>query len=363
MLKYKVLLFIILFFLLLIGCSYTGNTARIDKPILNIKEMDMSNYHLEAPPEQPITIKITGDILLDSTVGQDIDRYGVDYPFAGVKNLLTDADLTVGNLETSVSERGTPQEKEFTFRSKPKTLQGLVHAGYDAVTIANNHTMDYGRDALLDTITYLDQYHIGHTGAGRDEASAFEAYYTTIKGKRIAIIGLSRVLPNESWYGLPNRAGIAHSYHDEPMYSYVKKAVQNSDYTIVYIHWNKERMDYPEAYARTMAKAFIDLGVDAVIGSHSHSLMGIEMYKGAPIFYSMGNFVFTPSSNPKGSETMIAELTLNGGKVEKTSIVPAKIIKERPTLMDYAYNQYILNKITRLSFHVHVDEKGNIIPN
>lgn len=359
-------------FLLLSACS---NAYFVDeKPVENktvnyVKGVAIDTPDFKAPPaepqpepDQPITIKFTGDILLDSTVGQDIERYGVDYPFTKLAPILKNADLTVGNLETSVSTKGTPQEKQFTFRSKPNTLKGLVDAGYDAVTIANNHTLDYGRDALLDTIHYLDQYKIGHTGAGKNEEEAFKAYYTTIKGKRVSIIGLSRVLPYESWYALKDRPGIANAYHDEPMYSYVKKAVQNSDYTIVFIHWNKERMDYPEAYARTMAKAFIDLGVDAVIGSHSHSLMGMEFYKGAPIFYSMGNFVFTPSSSPKGRETMIAQLTFKNGKVEKTSVVPAKIIHEQPTLMNSRYNQYIFDKLNQISYGVTVDNQGQVTP-
>ncbi len=94
------------------------------------------------------------------------------------------------------------------------------------------------------------------------------------------------------------------------MMSYVKKAVKNSDYTVIMIHWNRERQNYPEAYAKEMAKDFINAGVDAVIGSHSHSLMGIEYYKGRPIYYSLGNFIFTNSSDPRGSETMIVNLTI-----------------------------------------------------
>jgi poly-gamma-glutamate capsule biosynthesis protein CapA/YwtB (metallophosphatase superfamily) len=361
----------LLSFILLSACS---NGFFIDeKPVENktthyvkgitVDAADFKAPPVEPPPEQPITIKFTGDILLDSAVGYDIERYGVDYPFEKVASLLKDADLTVGNLETSVSTRGTPQEKEFTFRSKPNTLKGLVDAGFDAVTIANNHTLDYGRDALLDTIHYLDQYKIGHMGAGKNEEEAFKAYYTTVKDKRIAIVGLSRVLPYGSWYALKNRPGIASAYQSEPMYSYVKKAVANSDYTIVFIHWNKERMDYPESYAKTMARAFIELGVDAVIGSHSHSLMGMEVYNGAPIFYSMGNFVFTPNKSPKGSETMIAQLTFKNGKMEKTSVVPAKIIHEQPTLMNIGYNRYIYTKLSKISYNVHVDDQGNVLLN
>ncbi|WP_261130160.1 CapA family protein [Bacillus sp. Marseille-Q3570] len=307
----------------------------------------------------PITISFTGDILLDSRVGAAIDQHGVDYPYQSVKHILQKSDITIGNLETSVSTRGTPEEKLFAFRSKPETLKGLADAGYDMVSIANNHTLDYGTEALFDTMDHLKNYGIGYSGAGKNEEEAFTAYYKTVNGKKVAILGLSRVLPYADWAAQPNRPGIASAYTYEPMMKYVKKAVENSDHAIVYIHWNKERADYPEDYAREMARKFIDAGVSAIIGSHSHSLMGIEYYDGAPIFYSLGNFVFTQSKSPKGQETMIVNLSFDDDEV-KPHIIPAKIINYQPTLMDDAYNQSIINKLNQLSYNARIDQNGKV---
>jgi poly-gamma-glutamate capsule biosynthesis protein CapA/YwtB (metallophosphatase superfamily) len=312
-----------------------------------------------AEPNSPITIAFTGDILLDKSVGTRIERYGVDYPFQKTADLLRKADLTVGNLETSVSTRGKPEQKEYTYRSKPHTLKGLANAGFDVVNLANNHTLDYGMDALFDTMDHLRQNHIGFTGAGRNEAEAFSPYVTTVKGKRVAILGLSHVLPNHKWFAGKSKPGLAHAYSAEPMMSYVKKAVQQSDYTVAVLHWNLEYKDVPEPYARKLAKQLIDNGVDAVVGSHSHSLMGIEYYKNAPIFYSLGNFVFTTSRNPKGWESMIVLVTFEGQHA-KSTVIPAKILNGQPVPLSGAGKARLIQKLNQLSFNTKVDDHGRV---
>lgn len=307
---------------------------------------------------KPITVTVTGDILLDKSVGERIKKYGVDYPFKSVGPLLKKSDLTAGNLETSVTVRGKAQPKQFTFRSKPATLKGVYNAGFDMVSLANNHTLDYGQVGLTDTMTNLKKYKIGYSGAGKNDKEAFKAYQKVINGKKVAILGISRVLPETSWMAGTSKPGLASGYSTEPMMKYVKKAVKSSDYTIVMIHWNKESTDYPEPYARDMAKKFIDAGVDAVVGSHSHTLMGIDYYKNAPIFYSMGNFVFT-SSSAKSSETMMATLTFNQNKVG-IKIIPAKIVNGQPMLMNDDFNQKVIKKLNTLSPRAKISKSGKV---
>lgn len=307
---------------------------------------------------KPITVTVTGDILLDKSVGERIKEFGVDYPFKSVGPILKKSDLTAGNLETSVTVRGTAQQKQFTFRSKPRTLKGVYNAGFDMVSLANNHTLDYGQIGLTDTMANLKKYKIGYSGAGKNEKEAFQAYQKVVNGKKIAILGISRVLPETSWMAGISKPGLASGYSTEPMMKYVKKAVKSSDYTIVMIHWNKESTDYPEAYAREMAKKFIDAGVDAVVGSHSHTLMGIDYYKNKPIFYSMGNFVFT-SSSAKSSETMMATITFDNNKVG-IKLIPAKIVNGQPKLMNDAYNQKVIKKLNGLSPRAKISKSGKV---
>lgn len=323
-----------------------------------ISSLAAADVSVESEPESPITLNLVGDILLDDPIDTYIRKYGIDYPFKRTADTLADADITFGNLETSVSERGKPADKQFTFRSRPETLQSLVNAGFDGVSLANNHSLDYGFQALEDTIANLRRYKLGYTGAGRNNDEAFAPFMKEVRGKKVAIIGISRVLPEGSWYSGKNKPGIAHGYSMEPMMSYIKQAVAQSDYAIVFIHWNKEREDYPEDYARQYAKAFIDAGADAVVGAHSHVLQGIEWYRGKPVFYSLGNFVFT-SRTVKSSDSMILTLSLSESAVE-AKVIPAKIVSTQPRLMDDKYNQAAYAKLNKISYNAKVLEDGTV---
>lgn len=310
---------------------------------------------------KPIDLVFAGDILLDGYVGSQIDRFGNLYPFKKVAPILKKADMAFANLETPVSTRGKAADKTFAFRSKPGTLEGLVYAGIDGVTLANNHILDYGQHAMLDTITHLKRQKIGYTGAGRNIEEAFQPYVQNVDGKKIAVLGVSRVLSGNSWIAGKNHPGAASAYTMEPMLTHIKKSAKTNDYTIVYIHWNEEFADYPEEYARTMAKKMIDAGADIIIGSHSHTLMGIEYYKNKPIYYSLGNFVFNRSTRG-GDNTLLSMMVhfeIQGSKIT-SRITPVKIIQGQPNLMDKKYNKDIIAKLNKLSYNAKIDANGNV---
>ncbi|WP_415841043.1 CapA family protein [Paenibacillus typhae] len=315
----------------------------------------------KAQPADRITLTFAGDILLDGFVGEQIARYGVNFPFAKVAPVLQKADLAFANLETPVSVRGQAAEKTFAFRSKPETLGGLSYAGIDGVTLANNHILDYGQNAMLDTLVHLDRNKIGHTGAGSNMDQAFKPYVKTIKGKRIAVLGASRVLSGSSWHAGKNTPGAASAYTAEPLLGAIKKSAKDNDYTIVYLHWNEEFADYPEKYARTLAKQLIDSGADIILGAHSHCLMGIEYYKHKPIYYSLGNFVFNKSTRggEKTVHTMLADFTITSSGIT-SRITPLKIIGGQPNFMGAAYNKEAIMKLNKLSFNAKIAADGTV---
>ncbi|EFU42287.1 Capsule synthesis protein, CapA [Paenibacillus vortex V453] len=311
--------------------------------------------------DKPISLVFAGDILLDGYVGNQIERFGNLYPFKKVAPILKKADMAFANLETPVSIRGKAADKTFAFRSKPETLQGLAYAGIDGVTLANNHILDYGQQAMLDTITHLKRQKIGYTGAGYNLDEAFKPYVQNIDGKKVAVLGVSRVLSGNSWIAGKNHPGAASAYTMEPMLTHIKKSAKNNDFTIVYIHWNQEFADYPEEYARTMAKQMIDAGADIIVGSHSHTLMGIEYYKNKPIYYSLGNFVFNRSTRggDKTLLSMMVHFEIQGSKIT-SRITPVKIINGQPNLMDKTYNKNIIAKLNKLSYNAKIDANGNV---
>ncbi|WP_251037320.1 CapA family protein [Paenibacillus albidus] len=309
----------------------------------------------------PVKLAFAGDILLDGFVGDQIAKYGVNFPFAKVAPVLQKADIAFANLETPVSVRGTPAEKSFAFRSKPAALGGLVYAGIDGVTLANNHILDYGRTAMLDTLVHLDKYKIGHTGAGNNTEEAFKPYTRTVQGQKIAILGVSRVLSSPDWYAGKNSPGAASAYTPEPLLSAIRKSAGVNDYTIVYIHWNEEFKDYPEDYARKLARQMIDSGADLIVGAHSHCLMGIEYYKHKPIYYSLGNFVFNRSTRggDKTQHSMLLSLEIRDSKVS-SKVTPVKIIGGQPGFMDAAYNKGTIQRLNKLSYNAVIDASGNV---
>lgn len=315
----------------------------------------------QAQAADNITLTFAGDILLDGFVGEQIARYGVNFPFAKVAPALQKADIAFANLETPVSVRGKAAEKTFAFRSKPAALGGLKFAGIDGVSLANNHILDYGQVAMLDTLTHLDRYKIGHTGAGSNIDQAFKPYVKTVKGKRVAILGASRVLSGPSWYAGKNSPGAASAYTAEPLLGAIRKSAKDNDYTIVYLHWNEEFKDYPEPYARTLAKQMIDSGADIILGAHSHCLMGIEYYKHKPIYYSLGNFVFNRST--RGGEktllSMLADFTISKSGIS-SRIRPVKIIGGQPNFMGEAYNKETIRWMNQLSFNAKIAADGAV---
>ncbi|KAI7252503.1 hypothetical protein KC345_g11475 [Hortaea werneckii] len=249
----------------------------------------------------------------------------------------------------------------FAFRSKPAALGGLTYAGIDGVSLANNHILDYGQTAMLDTLIHLDKYKIGHTGAGKNIEEAYKPYTKTVKGKRIAMLGVSRVLSGPSWYAGKNSPGAASAYTPEPLLGAIKKSAQDNDYTIVYIHWNQEFKDYPEKYARQLAKQMIDAGADIILGAHSHCLMGIEYYKHKPIYYSLGNFVFNRSTRggDKTLHSMLVHFNISGSGVT-SSITPVKIIGGQPNFMGEAYNKETYKLMNQLSFNAEIAADGAV---
>ncbi|MEK5494503.1 CapA family protein [Paenibacillus sp. FSL R7-0297] len=314
-----------------------------------------------AAPQDKIQLAFAGDILLDGFVGEQIAKYGVNFPFVKVAPVLQKADLAFANLETPVSVRGDAAEKMFAFRSKPAALAGLSYAGIDGVSLANNHILDYGQTAMLDTLIHLDRNKIGHTGAGANIQQAFKPYTKTVKGKRIAMLGVSRVLSDPSWYAGKNSPGAASAYTAEPLLSAIKQSAKDNDYTIVYIHWNEEFKDYPEQYARTLAKQMIDSGADIILGAHSHCLMGIEYYKHKPIYYSLGNFVFNRSTRggDKTLHSMLVNFTISNSGVT-SSITPVKIIGGQPNFMGEAYNKETYKLLNELSFNAKITAGGAV---
>ncbi|TLS39043.1 CapA family protein [Pseudalkalibacillus caeni] len=300
---------------------------------------------------EPIELAFAGDVILEASGKTAVQKYGIDYPFEQIKGDIIGADYAVVNLETPITGRTLPFPKEFNFKSGQELLTGLTNAGFDMVTLANNHTMDYGEQGLIDTLKNLNDKKIPYIGAGLNEEEAFSSKTVEIKGRKIGFIGFSRVLPDVSWYAGKEKPGIASGYQLDRMVEIVKEAKEEADCLFVYIHWGKERHSIPEQYQLEYAKALVDAGADGIIGSHPHVLQGFQFYKNKPIAYSLGNFLFPDHVNGKTAESGILKLTINGEDIAMR-FIPCMIKNDQIVKLDNKQGESLLNDLVNISYNI-----------
>jgi len=210
-----------------------------------------------------------------------------------VARVFRDADLAMINLESPFSRLGAPQEgKDFAFRSNPDDLGYLRDIlGIDVVSLANNHTLDYGVNAFLDTLVNLDEYGIGYTGGGENLEAAMCPFVAEAGGRTIAFLGASQHSP-WAWRALENSPGLLFAYDTTLLVQAIQDCKEKYDLVIVYLHWGVEYSTQITNIQRNTAHILIDAGADAIIGAHPHVIQSFEVYNGKPIAYSLGNFMF-----------------------------------------------------------------------
>jgi poly-gamma-glutamate synthesis protein (capsule biosynthesis protein) len=308
----------------LAGCAVQPPRAPDEPPVtVPVRPPAVSDAPAPAPSlaDTDIHISAVGDIMLDGTSRPVLQEYGYDYPFSNMRALFQHSQVVIGNLEGPLTTRGTAQQdKTYTFRSPPdKVSRALARAGFNVVTLANNHTLDYGADGLAETIAALDEAGIQHVGAGPNLAAARRAALLTINGQRLAFLGYSVTLP-ETFYATSTRPGTAFAY-EEQVRADVSAARAQADIVIVSFHWGQEGKTELRDYQPRLGHIAIDAGAQVVLGHHPHILQAVEHYKDGLILYSLGNFTFG-SYSKKATRSAVAQLTFSHGRVTALRMVP-----------------------------------------
>ncbi|WP_298624150.1 CapA family protein [uncultured Zoogloea sp.] len=242
-----------------------------------------------AAPAESLSLIFAGDVMLDDGPGRVVAD-GRD-PLAAVAPLLAGADYRIANLECPVATIGTPLDnKIYSFRAHPRVLS-VLQGRFDAVSLANNHSGDYGQGAFAETMALLDGAGIRRFGGGRNLVEAHAPLWIERKGLRIAVLGYNEFKPRVFEAGA-DHPGIAWS-EDSHVIADIRAARKaGADLVIPFMHWGWEREPKPSARQRALARRMIDAGAAAVVGGHPHVTQGAELYRGRPIVYSLGNFVF-----------------------------------------------------------------------
>jgi poly-gamma-glutamate synthesis protein (capsule biosynthesis protein) len=273
-----------------------------------------------------IVINAVGDVMLADRWAATIRKKGYDYPFRRITAELKTGDITIANLESPIARGGREfTDKKFRFRAEQEVAGALKKSGINLVTLANNHTMDFGGQALVETMKNLESVGIAWIGAGENLSDARKMALYTIKGKKIAFLGYSLTQPVEFFAGR-NRPGTAPGF-EKIFVEDISRARQQADYVIVSFHWGTEGKSEIQPYQRTIAHKAIDAGADVIIGHHPHVLRGIERYKTGIVFYSLGNFAFASKGRSADTAAMV-RLRFSERKRE-VEILPLDVLHRR----------------------------------
>ncbi len=271
-----------------------------------------------------LVIHAVGDVNTDISYIPALAANGHEYAWEGLDGLFVDDDLTVINLECTPSDLGTPLDKEFVFRCDRDSLPVMGEFGVDVANLANNHSRDHGAEALVDGRANLEAGGILPVGAGRDLAEATAPAIVEVNGWTVAVVGFGGVVPNPGWLAGEDTPGMADGDTIESMVEVVEAAAAMADLVVVTIHWGVELDTEPRPDDRERAEALIAAGADMIFGHHPHRLQPLEMVDGAPVAWSLGNFVW-PNFSVAGSTTAIARVVVEPDGTISSCLIPAFI--------------------------------------
>ena len=247
----------------------------------------------EGAPRKDLTVMMVGDINLGRQLGRQLVAGRKDFPFQYVRSELSGADITFGNLESQISDQQgqTEGSSNYVFTGPPQGADELANAGFDVVSTANNHAWDYGERAMRETLSNLKRVGIAAAGTGENIEEAYQAAIIERNGWRVAVLGVTGIF-NSPFETSPARNHVA--WADPVLVSLRIKELKRdgADVVIVSYHGGVEYSPTPTDETRAFVRGCIDAGADVVVGHHPHVTQGVEFYKGKPIFYSLGNFVF-----------------------------------------------------------------------
>lgn len=276
-----------------------------------------------------VRLLAVGDILLARGIGKAIAAHGPKYPFEPTRSLVKSADIAVFNLECVLSRRGVPQHERYRFRADPTLAATLADDGFKVAILANNHSLDYGREPLMDTVHAVEAAGMTPVGGGEDRKHAAALKVIVKNGLRVGFLAYTD-MPNVGTVRLDNAPTVA-GVNDDTLQSEVRTARKACDVLIVFFHWGVEYMYRPTERQRELARKGIDAGADLILGCHPHVLQTVERYNGKPIVYSMGGFVFDSTRFGSDNSAMFFfELGVHSARLTQTLPIVMKAGQTRP---------------------------------
>lgn len=276
-----------------------------------------------------------------------------------VVNIMTSSDIMVANNEFTISNRGSKMPKKYyTFRGAPERLTIYEEMGVNLVTLANNHIYDYGETAFYDALNALEEYDIPYIGAGRNKDEAKEPFYYIINGYKIGFVNATRaekfILTPEA---TDTKGGVLRCYDPTEFTNLIEETKKKSDFVIALVHWGKEDSTELEQVQLDTSKDYINAGADLIVGTHAHTLQGIDFYNNKAIFYNIGDFIF----NHETKDTGIFQLKIDNDGNFKYYFLPCKQHDKYTYLLENEEKMRVINKMRKLSPNITITDDGEII--
>lgn len=320
---------------------------------------------IECQEDDVIRIDFTGDINLDENwyTMQTLNEHSGEISECIDENIqqeLHEVDISVINNEFTFSDRGEALEgKAYTFRASPNQVSLLETFGADIASLGNNHVYDYGADALLDTITTLENAGISTIGAGENIKEAKQAQYVVANGRKIGFVSATEI---EKYYKYTKEAtetepGVLKTLDPATFLSVIREVDSQCDYVIVYVHWGIEGWNQYSVGQVELAKQFAEAGADVIIGGHPHRLQGVQFIENVPVAYSLGNFWFSTGT----LYTTIAQVEIQTSGTISLRMIPC--IQQNVTtrmLTDETEVAEFYKYLADISKDIAIDSQGKI---
>lgn len=279
------------------------------------------------PPPDDITLLFVGDIMLDRGVEAKIKQRGDwRWPLLKIADALKTTDLAFGNLESQISDKGKKIGTIYSFRADPQTIEGLVYAGFDVLSVANNHTFDYGREAFEDSLSRLKSAGIDYVGGGFSSTEVHAPLVKQIDETRVAFLAYSNFVA-PFWIVQQQQSGIALADWStlETVKGDVAQAKSQADIVVVSLHAGEEYTKEPTDFQKKFAQIAIDAGADLVVGHHPHVAQPVEQYNNGWIAYSLGNFIFDQDFSKETMEGLMLKVIIENNKIKEVRSLKTKI--------------------------------------
>jgi len=328
-------------------------------------------YIIDNPDGGDIVLDFTGDLSLAESIATttflDSQINGIEDCFSA--DLLTEmrqADVLMVNNEFAYTDRGAPLAgKAYTFRAYPSRVSLLSELGVDVVGLANNHVFDYDETGFLDTLNTVSAAGLPYVGAGVNLEEARKPVYLIIGGRKVAIVAATQIerTLNYTKEATGVTPGVMKCLHPEAFCQTIKEAKANSDYVIVFTHWGTEGNANYGADQTALARSFVEAGADVIIGGHTHCLQTVEYMDNVPIYYSLGNYWFSTTSNmPADYDTALAQIRITPTGEIESYLIPCQFKNGVTSMLATDNEEYsnIIDNLNRLSDSAVIDDSGLI---